>query len=126
MIWRRNEIEPVKIYSIYEALECDYCGRDILGIDVEKDNGSLIGLVRDPKFSEENDFHTHKIVVINYSCKGLCYKVLERKYVEKGYSVDWKDIQDLKIPIENTRWIMAILIIFKKIAFNMKMKPLKK
>lgn len=34
---------------------------------------------------------------------------MERKYEEQGYFVDWKDIQDLKIPIENTRWIMTIL-----------------
>ena len=107
--WKRNEIEPVTIYSKYEALECDYCGRDILGSDVESDNGSLIGLVRDPKFSEENNYHAHKIVDIYYSCKGLCDDALEEKYEKKGYVVDWKDIQDLKIPIENTRWIMAIL-----------------
>lgn len=107
--WKRNERIPVKLYSQYEPLCCMNCGADILSKAVEESKGSLIGFVRNHNFSQENGYKKEKFDDIYFSCKGVCDNLLNDKYSDLGYTVDWKDISDLKIPVEFMRWIMALL-----------------
>ncbi len=107
--WNRNNVQPSILYSKYEPLYCSNCGLDILSQDVMLKKGALIGMVRDHKYSREHAYYKEKFVDMYFACKGVCDNSLEEKYEKMGFISDWKDINDLKIPVEYMRWIMAFL-----------------
>ncbi|NFP49669.1 hypothetical protein [Clostridium argentinense] len=107
--WNKNSVMPALLYNKYEPLLCSHCGKDILNPANIKEYGSLIGFVRDYKFSKEVNYHKEKFIDVYYACKGRCDDILDAKYSAQGYITDWKDVDDLKIPVEYMRWIMACM-----------------
>lgn len=107
--WNRNNVKPARLYERYEPLICNHCGKDILAEETIEETGSLIGFVRDYKFSREREYHKEKFVDIYFACKGRCDDILDSYYSTQGFITDWKDVSDLKIPVEYMRWIMAYM-----------------
>lgn len=107
-IWNRNTIKPAMLFDKYEPLLCEHCGKDLLD-ENEDNNGGLIGMIMDTGYSKGKDYHIDKYDGVYLACKGQCDRILESKYCGQNQISAWKDISDLKIPIEYMRWIMSFL-----------------
>jgi hypothetical protein len=101
-----KQIKPIHfVTSMYEPLECDKCGRDLLLNMIEGKHSAVIAYVS--KF----DKNSGKTLVedIYCACKGECDRILERQAFRAGFLTSWIDLQDVVIPPEFLRIILATM-----------------
>ena len=99
-----KKIKPLHlITSNYEALKCDYCGKDLLMSLFQEEYASLIAFVE--KYNSEKNVSYIKDIYC--ACKGECDRTLRFDAQSKGYITMWADISDLVIPIEFLRFIFG-------------------
>lgn len=95
--WEEDHPKPANIFSEYEPLYCQSCGKDLL-----PQGDGIIVFKEDPK--------TEIYVAFLWCCKGKCDQDLKRKYRAMGYAdAGWEDISDILIPGKYLAWNMAVL-----------------
>ncbi len=99
--------KPVKIFNEATAINCEYCGKDLLTTK----NGIFVVLSdqNEQKISRSGKKYNPE-KYIYFSCKGECDLRLDAKYRAKGlWYTGWEDIDDLMIPTLFLKNIMAYL-----------------
>lgn len=95
--WEEAHPKPANIFSEYEPLSCNCCGRDLL----PEGDGIIV-------YKEDSKNDTY--VALLWCCKGECDRILKARYRSMGYvDAGWEDISDILIPGKYLAWNMAIL-----------------
>lgn len=95
--WEEEHPKPANIFSEYEPLSCNNCGKDLL----PQGDGIIV-------FKEDPEDDTY--VALLWCCKGNCDRILKNKYRSMGYTdAGWEDISDILIPGKYLAWNMAVL-----------------
>lgn len=95
--WEEDHPKPANIFSEYEPLSCQYCGKDLL----PHDDGIIV-------FKRDRKSDTY--VAFLWCCKGKCDTNLKEAYSAMGFlDAGWEDISDILIPGKYLSWNIAIL-----------------
>jgi hypothetical protein len=97
---------PAKIFDQPLAIECDYCGKNLL----EPPSGIWVLWHADAKTGDGK--HTERFVDVHFACKGKCDKIMEdrirNRHASLGFIYDaWDDIPDMAIPTVFITKVMA-------------------
>jgi len=101
-----KNIRPIhNVIDEYVPLECDYCGKDLLGALYSEERKALVAQI-----SRYNDKGEKEVIETYFACKGECDKILSDRAWEKyNMTTSWKDLYDLASPNEFLRWIMSMI-----------------
>ena len=102
--WKKENKEPVKIFTEDPSIRCDYCDKELL----ESKHAILVAL-RNYEKQEKDESYKRYYEKIYCCCKGNCDEKLLNKYSKKEYIDSWKDFEDLKNPTEFIRYLMSII-----------------
>jgi len=107
--WMNKNQSPTILFDKYEPLNCQVCGKDLLATEEGQKHPSGIIAFTSPIEQIESDQTRDIIHHVYAACKGKCDHYLEQVYLKQGLLTGWVDIEDLSIPQEYLRWVMAIL-----------------
>ncbi len=121
-----NNPKPVRIFQENTTVSCEHCGKNLLNIK----NGMMVFLVKHiPDTNNDFGFVESDKKDVYFSCKGICYNILNNKFENHGlFEVGWQELDDLLIPTIYLKNIIAFIheLSEKKIQSNIitKMKDL--
>ena len=108
-----RRIRPIQtIWSAYEPLYCEVCGKDVLHESILQPYGAIVAYgkkapsieLKNEKFEDAN-----KIYKVYVACKRQCDDRIQEVLFKSGYITLWNDIGDLCNPILFMKSIMGFM-----------------
>lgn len=100
-----RQVKPLHpIGDRYQPLNCKVCGKDLLmDLFTSRQSGIVVHT------STENPDGTACCKAVYAVCKGDCDENIERREHQRGNASGWNCLDDLTIPVEFLRYVLAVM-----------------